>query len=376
MRLTLAVAVACTLLACSPEEEAAVPDSATSRVDVAFKTSEIALPEGSDVVQVAEGKGTTVVATTTGLFSVAGESLERVTGRGVRAVTYVDGVGFVFATEDSIEIWDGAFVRPSLLAIEPRTIRALASRGAELFVLGQDEIFVVAEGRVVAVRDLPGVLAIAVSASGIVVAQRARGGVMLERRDGAWQRQDVEEDLLHVGVSSEGRLVGVREADRTLVERVSDGGRVEFRPAATDVDALYTDSASMWVARPGALEIVKGTVVASGERPANLGTAAWPVAGAALWVRGERKLQRIQAEAARISWAAAVKPIYARHCERCHRSGGVARYPLATAADWRIGGDAIISAIEEERMPRDGATTVTAAELDLVRQWRTTGTAE
>lgn len=366
-------------VACSSEPAAPeAPDAI--RLEVTFDTTAIAIADGATVAAIAEGAGRTVAATSAGLYSLAGDTLERVTERPARAVAHVEGVGFVFATDETVETWDGVFVRPSKLEIEPRGIRAFAARGADLFVLRDSELLVASGGRITALGDVGDASSLSVSPSGLVVVGRAQGGVAFEHRDGSWQRLELEEDLSSLGATRDGRVVGIRGTDRSLVERVAKEGRVSFREVAPSVDAVVTDAANgaTWIVTPATLEVMRDGVVSSGARPVELapGGAAWAVAGTSLFASNGTGLVRVRAEAARISWNEAVRPIYQRHCERCHRAGGTARFPLATAADWRAGADAILAAIEDGRMPRDRETTVSLAELDIVRQWRATGAAD
>lgn len=326
-----------------------------------------------------------LVGGTAGLFLAAGGALTALADDPVLGLAATAPRTIVVATADGVSVFAGALeASPLSAALAGAAPRALAadpeglwlSAGAGLYRYRFDDE---------RLERLPGLGAPDALSAHAGTGQLVAGAARLIAPDGgAFRVTDLsaERALDAAFALGDGTVLGV--AGGALLRRVPlDGGRVAWRPQALepggpptlDVEAAGQDPVrgAVWIATSQALFRLDGPRVTRQPRPDGLGPAARLTVDelGAVWIDDGARLTRVGGDAAPVTWQGAISAFAEDNCARCHGGLGTAR-PLDDYETWTTEIDAILRALEEGRMPLDGAPLL-GGTVDTVRRWKEDG---
>lgn len=387
------LALGFTLAACG--EERAVPPAAPTEVvrpsstdTLSFGLEVHALPAGlaSDpTVSVATVAGVgTVVGGTAGLHELGSDGLVLVDSRPVTSLAVIDDV-VVVGHADGVSVWSGALVDSPLTAsLTSMDVRSLGSRDGELWIGTGARLHVLAGGELSAF-EIGATDRIAAYDGGARIVLESGAGVSVLREDGAWSIQDLSSEIaIDAAVPSDGdRILAISRG--LLLERVAVEGGAAWRPVALTTDpedqgeseaqTLATDPLSglSWVVTKSAVTRIAKSSVSSMPRPLEIGAplSASVTTDGALWLSDGQTLARVGSATEPVTYANEIAAFSAANCERCHVPLGVGR-PLDDYEAWKNEIDRIIAALDEGRMPQDGAA-LTGGSAELVKAWKADG---
>jgi ligand-binding sensor domain-containing protein len=317
-----------------------------------------------------------------GLFQQTTSGFESVSETPVVGLVGFSDIVFV-ANDDGLFIWDGTLRAAALGQSVEGSPTSVARDGDDLWVATDQGLYLLSGEELSAFASLAsaGLISGCGDSDDVIVA--LDGGLRILRSDGsAWVVVDVSDEPATTMVpAAGGRIFG--EESGVLRERISVDDGVAWRPVAlttsaadggaSGVDALLADpvTGATWVAQADVISRLTGADVGTVDRPA-LGalTLATVTSDSALWLGDGVSLVRI-GEQRVVTWDGEIAEFNANNCTRCHQTDGIGR-PLETKESWVNEVDQIIDAIENERMPQDGAALV-GGTADLVRQWKEGG---
>lgn len=370
-----------------PAADTVVRPSRIDALDVAVQTH--ALPDGlrddATLSIAALDGGVTLIGGAAGLYTLDGTGFREVAGGAVTGLAVTEE-GTVVGRSDGLHIYDGDLTLSPLSERLGGGVTAVALRGTELF-LGTDEaLFLLADGGLYAFDELGAVRQIAASADNrTLIVDRDDETLRLKEEDGVWSRHALTSEVALDAVVPAGPDRIFAAAVGLLVERVSLEDGAAWRPVAltaekedtgaSGIEAISVEPASgrLWVVTRDSVARLYGDAVALRERPPGLGAAlaARATRDGAVWISDGTNLVRVGSDQPPVTWSDDVRAFSADNCERCHIPLGVG-HPLDTYEAWTAEVDRIIDALEQERMPQDGAVLV-GGTADLIRRWKADG---
>ncbi|CAN0526611.1 unnamed protein product, partial [Laminaria digitata] len=204
--------------------------------------------------------------------------------------------------------------------------------------------------------------------------------VQLQIDDGVWRSAEVPapwpiEQLFSL---SDGALLA--RSGGALYRRVaSEAGGWAWRAQALDLYEAPEAAAltlaqdprlgAIWCLTPRGLYRIDGPQVALQSLPFTATEATELTVDnlGAVWLVDGAQLYRLGQEAAPVTWQGEVAEFSKKNCERCHAPLSTA-HPLNEFELWTAEADAILSALQSERMPLDAAPLV-AGSADTIRRW-------
>lgn len=376
-----------------PVQPAETPIVRPASVDtISLGLSTFTLPPelaGDSTLSVAElASSGVLVGGRGGLFAASDGVLTPIDSAPVRALAALEGHGIVVAGAAGLSLFDGSLQAPELAeALAGQELSALATRGGELWIGASGQLYRYTDGALESFAALPGVTTISThSGASALVLEDGSGAITALRDDGgSFSMQPLGEEVSASAVVAASGDVLLALAGGALYARVDvDDGAVAWRPVALEasaeavgasgVEAVTVDptSGAAWITGGAVLSRLDRGRVAVVERPAGLGvvSASAVTLDGALWLSDGAQLVRLGSDRPPVAYAE-IAAFSESNCDRCHRSLGVA-HPLDSYEAWAAEVDRIVSAIDEGRMPQDGAPLI-GGTVELVKRWRADG---
>lgn len=336
--------------------------------------------------------GRVLAGDTSGLY-LLGEEIEQIDTAPVHGLLTHDELGFVIVSAEGIKVFDDELYDSAINdMLEGVTVRGVARRGAELWLVTDGELYELEGGALASYPELVAVDSLRThDDASYLVADIAGAITLLRDEDGALSAQSLSDELADMVLAApgpHGRLLSVASADRRLFERVAVEGGVAWLPVALTADeadggALGVDGV---VADPigGSLWLTQGLGLARVDGGGVVSTIAWPdgisapghlvaTADGAVWMAENDLLVRVGPESPPPSYEQHVVPFYEANCAKCHEAGGevatVTRFGDYDGFAASI--EDIMQQVEAGLMPTGDNTL--AGDPELPRKWRDGG---
>ena len=341
------------------------------------------LPEGGQSAQVAWTELTgPVLGGPSGLWSIS-ETPDQLDPEPVTALAAIEGVGVLLARADGLYVYDGALSRSPLSDSIEGPITTLTAAGETLWI-GADKLYRYERETLLSFEmNAQRIFTYADADLAVVLAQDGRlDALRMQGEAQTYEVQTLSEELPAAEVlpAQGGRLIA-REGG-ALHERMSAGPELaawrllallpEGQSAAAVQRIALAPSGLLWALTEDNLYRLDGDQVGVLPRPAELGEVAQIsiTLDEALWITDGLTLHRLGGEGAPVTYDKDIQPFGEDNCTRCHTPLGVA-HPIDTYETWRAEIDQIIDAIEQARMPQDGAPLI--GDAALIRRWKMEG---
>jgi hypothetical protein len=363
---------------------------------VEMDTTVHAMPEGwnpgSDWHVAVHPDGRIVAGGASGLY-LLGEEIEQIDGAAVRGILTHPDLGFIVATDEGLLVYDAELL-PSALdeQLGDAEVESLARRGAEMWLVTDDELFELEGEMLWSYPDMVGIRALRThDDASHLVAENEEGLVTLLRNvDATMTAQDLSEELeglTNAALGPQDRVFAIAD-DGALFERVTvDGGVLwhpvalttdEGDPGATGVERFVADpvGGALWLTIGETLHRIDGgDVISEVAWPSEMGATDRLVATAdgAVWMSTGTELVRVGPDTPPPSYAQHIVPWYEDNCASCHEAGGeVATTTRFESFDgFAANVETIIEQIDQGYMP--AGETELVGDPDLPRKWRDGG---
>jgi hypothetical protein len=370
------------LTACGGAEtvEDTGPIRPTSTAVLTLDVTRHALPEalvGSPALFVeSNGASNTVVGGDGGLFQWEIDRFVSVADVSVTAIART-----MVAADGELFVLEGTLDRSPLTDALDGPIGALAWRGDELWLATATSVYRWASGELFVFDDIEQTTALAAfDGSRDVVVSRPAGAFAFRAKGNDFTMRDLATETGGIVVPSRGDRLLALHAGALLEREVTESG-VRWRPVALDgagagatgLTALHADptTGAAWTIDKTALHRIDGGAVARVPIGDITTIEHTSIANdGAIWLGDGTTLVRY-AEIETVTYAEHIAPFAETNCLRCHTALGTAR-PLDTLETWVTDIDAIITQLEEQKMPADGAALVGGG-VDLVKRWKEDG---
>ncbi|MEO8702147.1 MAG: cytochrome c [Kofleriaceae bacterium] len=156
----------------------------------------------------------------------------------------------------------------------------------------------------------------------------------------------------------------VAAGDVLYVER--DG---ELEPSGSAGTRVTVSGSRVWIAG-SELGFVDGPNRVATRVALDRDARLFPASGNGVWIAATGHLVRYAPRSLdEQTWRAAVEPVFARSCSKCHRPGGVADVDLSTSAAWFERSEAIRRVLEAHTMPPEDGPALPDPERDALVRW-------
>lgn len=396
-RVSLILVVA--LVGCSgrigapPRGEQAPPAADIDSVELPVRT--FARPQGfGTALHVATLGPDTLLGGSGGLLKVTGEGLERLDDEPVAGIAlHASENKLVIARPDRIDVFDGRDVAKVSIykQLDGSPVTAIGARGtAEIWIGTSRSLWRLADGALSRFQQIEGVKHV-VSFAGAtrLVLRDARDAVVaLKQAPGdTWLMRplSMKSAPQQIVPRPDGSLLALADGALWVFRDAADGQAAAWQPmtfgesarSLEDVRqlALSPRDGTLWIVAEKHLYRLDGDSLVQVLRPSGLAevVAARVADDGALWLADASTLYRIGETGPPPTYADDVQPFIAANCTRCHAHQAEGSNPLDTFARVKASVDALISAIETQRMPADRKPLV-GGDANLLRRWRIGGT--
>jgi len=324
----------------------------------------------------------TLIASTSGLYQVGTNGVSTISEDSILGLAPY-GEAFIFASENTISIWDGNIIDAGLnLFFEGHTFTALEIFDDTIWIATNQGTYLHQAQGLLEFPELTNILSItSFSGANIIVLEDKSGFVYMLEKDGDdYFGQSIQDEL----VSS--ALVGMQNtifgrAAGTLLQRVplTTQNTVSWRPVALTTEPddpgeqgvmqMATDpqTGATWVRTQTSLKRLQQDRVYNQPLPSEHATLVGITEDASVWLADETSLYKLQGSDDPVTFAGDILGFQETNCSECHAPGGPA-HTIDTYEQWVSEIDNIIQVIEDGTMPA-GGRELQGGTVQLLYKW-------